>query len=155
MKNHTLSKLVIAGAALAAGLLPGLAQAATESSACSVQFTRSAAAWEPMPVIGVQHEIVAPRDAAAASHRQQRPVQFVIRLGKSTPYFVGTLMEDPVVGDVLVECAGEDGLAHYSVRLENASVAGIRAEMLNNKYDQNSVMIEELTIAYEKFHREL
>jgi type VI secretion system secreted protein Hcp len=95
-------------------------------------------------VIGFSHEVVAPRDAASGlptGKRQHKPVTITKELDKSSPLIMNVLTNNENITDWELRFwqpskAGNE-VQHYTIQLVNASVAGIRTEMLNNKYPEN------------------
>ena len=154
MKNLVSLYIFLSAAVFGASLvtMPATAFSKTPNGECTIQFLGSAA-HEAVPVWGWEHEILSPRDVAASSHRQQQPLRFIVRLGKTAPYFTQTIVDDPRVGDARLSCVDASEQVYYAIELRNATVASIRAEMLNNKYPGNAVAVEELTIAHESIER--
>jgi type VI secretion system secreted protein Hcp len=95
-------------------------------------------------VIGYNHEVVAPRDAASGlptGKRQHKPLTVTKELDKSTPLLMNVLVNNENITDLELRfwqpSASGQEVQHYTIQLVNASVAGIRSEMLNNKYPDN------------------
>ena len=95
-------------------------------------------------VIGFSHEVVSPRDAASGlptGKRQHKPVTITKEVDKSTPLLMNVLVNNENVTEWKLEFwqpskSGKE-IQFYTVDLMNASIAGIRSEMLNNKYPEN------------------
>jgi type VI secretion system secreted protein Hcp len=100
-------------------------------------------------VIATSHEIVSPRDAASGlptGKRQHKPFTITKELDKSSPLLYNILVTNENVGSwklqfwtPQIKAAQGTGteVQHFTVELLNASIAGIRHEMLNNKYPEN------------------
>src|SRR5690606_27742339 len=95
-------------------------------------------------VIGFNHEVVSPRDAASGlptGKRQHKPLTITKELDKSTPLLMNVLVNNENVTDWALKfwqpsATGQE-VQYYTIELRNANIAGIRAEMLNNKYPEN------------------
>jgi type VI secretion system secreted protein Hcp len=95
-------------------------------------------------VIAFNHEVVSPRDAASGlptGKRQHKPVTITKEIDKSSPLLMSVLTTNEQISKWELRFwqpspTGQE-VQHYTVELENASIAGIRAEMLNNKYPEN------------------
>jgi len=95
-------------------------------------------------VIGWSHEVVSPRDAASglpSGKRQHKPLSITKEIDKSTPLLMQILTQNENITNWKLECwqpstSGKE-FQFYSIELENASIAGIRSEQLNNKYPEN------------------
>lgn len=95
-------------------------------------------------VIATNHEVVSPRDAASGlptGKRQHKPFTITKEVDKSTPLLMNVLVNNENIKDWKLEywqpsATGKE-VQHYTVELHNASIAGIRSEMLNNKYPEN------------------
>ena len=95
-------------------------------------------------VIGFNHEVVSPRDAASGlptGKRQHKPLTITKELDKATPLIMNVLVNNENVSAWELRfwqpsSTGQE-LQFYTVQLVNANVAGIRTEMLNNKYPEN------------------
>jgi type VI secretion system secreted protein Hcp len=95
-------------------------------------------------VIGFSHEVVSPRDAAsgmASGKRQHKPIVITKEIDKSSPILANVLYNNENVTTWELRFwqpspSGQE-VQHYTVELKNASIAGIRSEMLNNKYPEN------------------
>lgn len=95
-------------------------------------------------VIGYNHEIVSPRDAASGlptGKRQHKPLTITKEIDKSTPLLMNVLVNNENITSWELRFwqpspSGQE-VQHYTVQLTNASIASIRSEMLNNKYPEN------------------
>ncbi len=95
-------------------------------------------------VIGFEHDVVAPRDAASGKptgKRQHMPVTITKEIDVSTPVLYKVMVENENITDWRLDfwepsTTGQEK-QHYTIQLTNASISGIRAEMLNNKYPEN------------------
>ena len=95
-------------------------------------------------VIGTSHEVVSPRDAASGlptGKRQHKPYTITKEVDKATPLLMTVLTNNENITNWELlywqpSATGQE-LQHYTVKLYNASIAGIRSEMLNNKYPEN------------------
>ena len=95
-------------------------------------------------VIGFNHEVVSPRDAASGlptGKRQHKPVTITKEVDKATPLLMNVLVNNENIKDWELRfwqpsVTGKE-VQFYTVELVNGSVAGIRGEMLNNKYPEN------------------
>ena len=95
-------------------------------------------------VIGVDHEVESPRDAASGlptGKRRHKPITITKEIDKSTPLFYTLLVNNENITEWKLQFwtpspSGKE-IQHYTISLTNASISGIRAEMLNNKYPEN------------------
>jgi type VI secretion system secreted protein Hcp len=95
-------------------------------------------------VIAYNHEVVSPRDAASGlptGKRQHKPLTISKEIDKSTPLLMNVLTNNEQISKWELRfwqpsSTGQE-IQHYTVELENASIASIRSEMLNNKYAEN------------------
>ena len=95
-------------------------------------------------VIATQHEVVSPRDAASGlptGKRQHKPFMITKEIDKSTPLLMKCLVDNENIASWRLDFyqpspTGKE-VQYYTVELSNASVAGVRSEMLNNKYAEN------------------
>lgn len=95
-------------------------------------------------VIGYNHEVVSPRDAASGlptGKRQHKALTITKELDKSTPLLYNVLVNNENISTWELRFwqpsrTGQE-VQHYTIELVNANVAGIRSEMLNNKYPEN------------------
>ncbi len=95
-------------------------------------------------VIGFNHEVVSPRDAASGlptGKRQHKPITITKEIDKSTPLLFSILVHNENIKTWKLECWQPSATGaekqHYTIELLNANIAAIRAEMLNNKYPEN------------------
>ena len=99
---------------------------------------------ESIMVIGTSHEVVSPRDAASGlptGKRQHKPFTITKEIDLATPLLMNVLVNNENVKTWKLEYwqpskTGKE-VQFYTVELVNASIAGIRQEMLNNKYPEN------------------
>lgn len=110
-------------------------------------------------VIGFGHEIVSPRDAASGlptGKRQHKPFVITKPVDKSTPLLLKALVDNENISDWRLNCwrAGAGGKEEqfYTIQLVNATIAGVRQEMLNNRYEENQAheIREHVTFTYQK-----
>ncbi|MBW2526968.1 MAG: Hcp family type VI secretion system effector [Deltaproteobacteria bacterium] len=95
-------------------------------------------------IIGTSHEVVSPRDAASGlptGKRQHKPFVVTKEVDKSTPLLFYSLTNNENIPEWELQYwqpskSGQE-VQFYTVKLYNASIAGIRQEMLNNKYPEN------------------
>jgi len=95
-------------------------------------------------VIGTTHEVVSPRDAASGlptGKRQHKPFTITKEVDKSSPLLYLMMVNNENITNWELQfwqpsATGQEQ-QHYTIKLENASIAGIRHEMLNNKYPEN------------------
>ena len=95
-------------------------------------------------VIAVSHDVVSPRDAASGlptGKRQHKPFIITKEVDKSSPLLYNALVNNESITSWTLQFWQPDPKGvekqHYSIELENAQIAGIRLEMLNNKYPEN------------------
>ncbi|HEB50668.1 MAG TPA: type VI secretion system tube protein Hcp [Desulfobulbus sp.] len=95
-------------------------------------------------VIAVEHEIVSPRDAASGlptGKRQHKALVITKEVDKSSPLLYTVLVNNENITSWELRfwqpSASGQEVQHYTIQLENASISGIRMEMLNNKYPEN------------------
>ena len=99
---------------------------------------------ESIMVIGTSHELLSPRDAASGlptGKRQHKPFTITKEIDLATPLLMNVLVNNENVKTWKLEYwqpskTGKE-VQFYTVELVNASIAGIRQEMLNNKYPEN------------------
>lgn len=110
-------------------------------------------------VLAVDHEIVSPRDAASGlptGKRQHKPFVIVKELDKSTPLLYNVLVNNENITEFTLQywrpSTGATGIGAetqaFTVRLTNANIAGIKHEMLNNAYPENTALAERERIAF-------
>jgi type VI secretion system secreted protein Hcp len=95
-------------------------------------------------VIGVSHEVVSPRDAASGlptGKRQHKPITITKEVDKASPLLMNVLVNNENITNLRLDfwqpsTTGQE-FQFYTIELANASIAGIRTEMLNNKYPEN------------------
>ncbi len=114
---------------------------------------------DTMEVYGFSHEVISPRDAASGlptGKRQHKPISVTKPVDKSTPLAMTVLTTNENITEWRLDFyqpsrAGKE-FQFYTIELVNASIAGIRAEMLNNKYPQNMKheLREHVTFCYQR-----
>jgi type VI secretion system secreted protein Hcp len=95
-------------------------------------------------VIGFNHEVVSPRDAASGlptGKRQHQPLTITKEIDKSSPLLMIALTTNEKLPEVTLRFwqpsrSGKE-FQYYTIQLENAAISDIRQEMLNNKYPEN------------------
>ena len=95
-------------------------------------------------VIAYDHEVSSPRDAASGlptGKRQHKELTITKEIDRSTPLLMNALVNNENINKWVLEFwqpskSGKE-LQFYTIELRNASIAGIRQEMLNNKYPEN------------------
>lgn len=99
---------------------------------------------DSIKVIGFNHEIVSPRDAASGlptGKKQHGPLTITKEVDKSSPRLMNLLVNNENITEWRLDFwrPGRDGseFQFFTVELVNASVSGIEMEMLNNKYPEN------------------
>jgi len=106
-------------------------------------------------VIAYSHEVVSPRDAASGlptGKRQHKPLTITKEIDKSTPLLMNVLTNNEQISKWELRFwqpspTGQE-VQHYTIELENASIASIRSEMLNNKYAENMQHKEREHVAF-------
>ena len=106
-------------------------------------------------VISTNHEVISPRDAASGlptGKRQHKPFTITKEVDKSSPLLYNALVKNENITAWKLQyyapsSAGEEN-QHYTVELVNCSIAGIKHEMLNNKYPENMQHKEREHIAF-------
>ncbi|WP_114789393.1 type VI secretion system tube protein TssD [Niabella yanshanensis] len=116
-------------------------------------------------VIAFDHEITSPRDAAtgqASGKRQHQPLVVTKELDKSTTALIQALIQNETLSSFELKffapnklgTAGGQGAEfnHFTIRLKNASVTGIKTIMPNNKNPELSkyAEYEECSFVYEE-----
>ncbi len=95
-------------------------------------------------IIGFSHEVISPRDAASGlptGKRQHKPIVITKEIDMATPLLQMILVNNESIKTWKLEFwqpskTGQE-FQFYTIELMNASIAGIQAEMLNNKYPEN------------------
>ena len=110
-------------------------------------------------VIGFNHEVVSPRDAASGlptGKRQHQPLTITKEIDKSSPLLMNALTNNENLTEVTLRFwqpsrSGQE-VQFYTIQLKNAAIIDIRQEMLNNKYPENMQMkeLEHVSFAYQK-----
>jgi len=106
-------------------------------------------------VIAYNHEVVSPRDAASGlptGKRQHKPLTIAKEIDKSTPLLMNVLTNNEQISKWELRFwqpspTGQE-VQHFTIELENASIASIRSEMLNNKYTENMQHKEREHVAF-------
>jgi type VI secretion system secreted protein Hcp len=95
-------------------------------------------------ILGMSHEIISPRDAAsglATGKRQHKPLNFTAEIDKAYPLLCNSLVSNETINKAEFRFFQPDKSGKerhfYTIKLTNATVAGIRKEMLNNRYPEN------------------
>ncbi len=95
-------------------------------------------------IIGFNHGVVSPRDAASGlptGKRQHEQLIVTKEVDKSSPLLMNVLVNNENITTLELRfwqpSASGQEVQFYTVKLTNASIAGIRQEMLNNKYADN------------------
>ena len=110
-------------------------------------------------VIGVQHEIVCPRDPQSGiptGRRLHKPFTIKKELDKATPLLMAALCTNENLPEVRIEfwTAGPTGQEkqHYTVRLTNANISGITFKKANIRSPKlvRFPEYEEVAFTYEK-----
>lgn len=133
--------------------LTGETQGAVEGS--STQAGREG----KMEIHAVYHEVISPRDAASGlptGKRQHSPLTVVKAIDKASPLLFTILTDNENITDLRLDFwrpsrTGNE-VQYYTIELNNASIAGIRREMLNNKYPENMKhqTYERVSFTYQK-----
>ncbi|MBK6281297.1 MAG: Hcp family type VI secretion system effector [Draconibacterium sp.] len=95
-------------------------------------------------VIGFNHEVISPRDAAsgmATGKRQHQPLIITKEIDKSSPLLMNALVNNENITEFTLRFwqpsrSGKE-LQFFTIQLLNATISDIRQEMLNNKYPEN------------------
>jgi type VI secretion system secreted protein Hcp len=83
-------------------------------------------------VLGFEHEVVSPRDAASGlptGRRQHKPVRIVKAIDKATPLLYRAIARNETLPTVVLrffKTSSQGKVQYYTVTLTDASVAGIR-----------------------------
>ncbi|MCP4687014.1 MAG: Hcp family type VI secretion system effector [Desulfobacterales bacterium] len=110
-------------------------------------------------VIGVDHEVISPRDPASGlptGKRQHKPFSITKETDKSTPLLYNMLTNNENITEWKLEywqpsAAGKEE-QHYTVELTNTSICSIRHRVLNIKDPELTRFkeFEEVAFAYQK-----
>ncbi len=110
-------------------------------------------------VYGFSHEVISPRDAASGlptGKRQHRPVSCTKPIDQATPILMNVLANNENITEFRLDFwrpsrSGKE-FQYYTIELVNTSLAGVRAEMLNNKYPENLPLEvrEQVQFTYQK-----
>ena len=110
-------------------------------------------------VVGCSHEIDSPRDAASGlptGKRQHKPLVIIKEIDKSTPLLMNALVNNENISELTLEFwqpsrSGKE-VHYFTIELVNASISGIRQEMLDNRYPENMrlAVTEYVSFVYQK-----
>lgn len=110
-------------------------------------------------VIAFEHELISPYDDVSGlptGKRQHKAITITKEIDKSTPLLLNALINNDNITDWELQFwqpskAGKE-VQFYTIKLVNASISGIRQEMLNNKYPENMQHKERehITFYYQK-----
>lgn len=106
-------------------------------------------------VIAVDHQVNSPRDAASGlptGKRQHQPFVITKEVDKSSPLLANILINNENITEWRLNfwqpsATGKE-VQFYTVELTNASISGIKLEMLNNKYPENMQHKEREKVAF-------
>ena len=110
-------------------------------------------------VIAFDHSIKSPRDAASGlptGKRQHGPLTIVKEIDKSSPLLMQALSNNEGITtfrlDFWQPSATGQEVQYYTIELENASIAQIKVQMLNNRNPENMQYreFEEISFCYQK-----
>ncbi|MEM6930953.1 MAG: Hcp family type VI secretion system effector [Myxococcota bacterium] len=110
-------------------------------------------------IYGWSHEIISPRDAASGlptGRRQHKPITLTKPIDKATPLLAGAHVNNETLTSVVLRAYEPNAAGveeqYYTIELINASIVGIRAEMLNNKYPENQTheTREHVSLVYQR-----
>jgi type VI secretion system secreted protein Hcp len=114
---------------------------------------------DSMEVHAFSHEVISPRDAASGlptGKRQHKPVTITKPVDKASPIAMNILTNNENITEWRLDFyrpskSGKEQ-QYYTIELVNASIAGVRSEMLNNKYPDNMKheVREHLSFCYQK-----
>ena len=97
-----------------------------------------------MMVIGFEHEVISPRDSASGQptgKRQHKPLTITKEIDKASPLLMQAMVTNENLTEVSIQfwqpSKKRKEIMHFVISLSNASISGIRQEMLNNKYPEN------------------
>ena len=106
-------------------------------------------------VIGFDHTVVSPRDAAsglATGHRQHQPVVITKEIDAASPDLWRAMVHNENLSTFRLEFyrPSSSGMENhfYSIELFNAQISTIKTEMLNNKYPENMTHLEREKVAF-------
>jgi len=99
---------------------------------------------DSITVIAYEHEVTSPRDAASGlptGKRQHHALTITKEIDRATPQLMNMLVsnENITQWELCFYQPSKIGKEQqfYTIRLTDASISGIRQEMLNNKYPEN------------------
>ena len=106
-------------------------------------------------VIGADHQLNSPRDAASGlptGKRQHQPFVITKEVDKSSPLLARVLVNNENITEWRLDfwqpsASGQEA-QFYTIELVNASISGIKFEMLNNKYPENMQLKEREKVAF-------
>lgn len=106
-------------------------------------------------VIGFSHEVISPRDAASGlptGKRQHRAITITKEIDRSSPLLLNALVNNENIKTLELRfwqpSASGKEVQYYTIKLVNANIAGIRQEMLNNKYPENMQIAEREHVSF-------
>jgi len=94
-------------------------------------------------VIAFEHEVISPRDAASGlpTGKRHKALTITKEIDRSTPLLMNALVSNENIKEWVLQFwqPSKSGMEvqFYTIELANASITGIRQEMLNNKYPEN------------------
>jgi type VI secretion system secreted protein Hcp len=108
-------------------------------------------------VLGFEHEVVSPRDAASGlptGKRQHKPVRIVKAIDKATPHLYRCISRNQTLPTVVLRffrTSAQGRTNYYTVTLTNASVANIRQWKPNTRdaSADRAGDLEEISFTYE------
>ena len=108
-----------------------------------------------MEVYGWSHEVVSPRDAASGlptGKRQHKPITITKPVDKASPLLMAILTTNENITEWQLRCwrpsrTGQEE-QFYTIQLENASIARIHQESLNNRYEENMAHAEREHVSF-------
>jgi len=99
---------------------------------------------ESIMVIAVNHEVISPRDPSSGlptGKRQHGPLVITKEIEKATPLLMNALVNKEKMTKFKLRFYQPNRTGRefqfYTIELEDATITGIRFEMLNNKYPEN------------------
>jgi type VI secretion system secreted protein Hcp len=110
-------------------------------------------------IVGADHLIVSPRDAASGlptGKRQHQPIVLTKEVDRATPVLHTVLTNNENITEFRLDFwqAANTGaeLQYFTIELVNASIASIKLEMLNNEYPENVKIPvrEKIAFTYQK-----
>ena len=105
-------------------------------------------------ILGFNHEIVAPRDAATGlptGKRQHKPISVTKPVDKSTPLLFSILVNNENITEFKLQFFQKDDtgkvVPYYTIELEDAKIVGITSETPN--YEMVSFVYQKITWTFE------